>query len=116
MISHAHTGHGAALYARFAGTPLGWLANYVCLMLGALFAVTHHIEEFKVASVQCRDNVLAWGKIASGEATLAEDGTITENASGETTPAEDGTATEAGQPTTDSARTATPADPAESQP
>lgn len=81
-----------------------------------LFAVTHHIEEFKVVSVQCRDNVLTWGKIASGEATLAEDGSVAETASGETALAEDGTATEAGQPPVDSARTATSADPAESQP
>lgn len=40
--------------------------------------MTHHIDEFKVAAVQCRDNVITWGKIASGDATLAEDGTVTE--------------------------------------
>lgn len=40
--------------------------------------MTHHIDEFKVAAVQCRENILTWGKIASGEATLGEDGTVTE--------------------------------------
>lgn len=66
------------------------------------FSVTHHIDEFKVAAVQCRDNVLSWQKIASGEATLAEDGTVTE----------------VEQPAVEEAaeETAVSTDPAESQP
>jgi hypothetical protein len=38
--------------------------NYVIMPFFEI--VTHHIEEFKVASIQCRENVLAWGKVADG--------------------------------------------------
>ena len=64
--------------------------------------MTHHIAEFKVAALQCRENVLSWQKIASGEATLAEDGTMAE----------------VKQPAAEeeSAKTASVADPAETQP
>ena len=67
-----------------------------------LRAVTHHIDEFKVASKQCRENVLTWGRIASGEAKLEEDGTVTEV---EKPAAEDETS-----------KTAGTAEPAEAQP
>lgn len=51
--------------------------NYVIMPFFEI--VTHHITEFKVASLQCRDNVIAWGKVADGSMILNEDGTLTGN-------------------------------------
>lgn len=77
------------------------LSTIAFLTTFSMLAVKHHIEEFNVAAVQCRDNVLTWGRIASGDATLAEDGTVTE------TPQ---------PPVDDETKPAAAADPPETQP